>query len=54
MLYKSGKLEQLAKYGCWTNCGLIYNAIKNNNDFKELFSYKNYFDMDFDVLFWVL
>lgn len=40
MLYKSGKLEQLAKYGCWTNCGLIYNAIKNNNDFKELINSK--------------
>ena len=40
MLYKSGKLEQLAKYGSWTNCGLIYNAIKNNNDFKELINSK--------------
>lgn len=40
MLYKAGKLEQLAKYGCWTNCGFIYNAIKNNNDFRELISSK--------------
>ena len=32
----------------------VIHKINNYNDFKELFSYKNYFDMDFDVLFWVL
>ena len=40
MLYKSGKLEQLAKYGTYTNCGLIYNKVKDNNDFKELINSK--------------
>ena len=36
MLYERGKLEQLAKYGSFTNCGNIYNEIKDNSDFKEL------------------
>lgn len=40
MLYKQGKLEQLAKYGTYTNCGLTYNKLKDNNDFKELINSK--------------
>lgn len=40
MLYKSGKLEQLAKYGSNINCGLTYNKVKDNNDFKELINSK--------------
>lgn len=39
-LYKNGKLEQLAKYGTDTNCGGIYNRIKDNQDFKELINSK--------------
>ena len=40
MLYKAGKLEQLAKYGTYTNCGLTYNKVKDNMDFKELIKSK--------------
>lgn len=40
MLYNAGKLEQLAKYGSNTNCGSIYNKVKDNDDFKELINSK--------------
>ena len=40
LLYERGKLEQLAKYGTLTNCGFLYNKIKNNPDFRELISSK--------------
>lgn len=40
MLYKAGKLEQLAKYGSWANYGGTFDKIKNNNDFKELINSK--------------
>ena len=40
LLYERGKLEQLAKYGDWTNCGILYNKIKGNNDFKEIINSK--------------
>ena len=40
MLYNAGKFEQLAKYGSNINCSLLYNKIKNNNDFKELINSK--------------
>lgn len=40
MLYKAGKLEQLAKYGTYTNCGTTYSNIKDNQDFKELINSK--------------
>ena len=40
ILYERGKLEQLAKYGDWTNCGNIYNRIKDNTDFKDIINSK--------------
>ena len=40
MLYKSGKLEQLAKYGSWVNYGDTYNRIKDNDNFKEILNSK--------------
>lgn len=40
LLYERGKLEQLAKYGDRTNCGILYNKIKGNQDFKEIINSK--------------